>query len=166
MSGTAEQLVVFTLSDLHCALRIPDIKRILPAVDITPVPKAPEIVMGLINIRGRAVPVLTIRRLLGLCEIEMSVNHMIILAQTTTCPVAILVDEVRGVYECDTRAIVAPEDLYPGIAYLQGVTKLQDGIIYIYNLDRFLSSKDRSQIGHLLSGRTPMPACRETEDHA
>lgn len=157
-----EKLLVFTLSDLRCALKLSDTERILRAVEITPVPKAPEIVMGLINVQGRVIPVLNIRRLLRLPEIEMTLNDQIIIARTSTRPAAILVDNVQGVVEFSEQEIMVPEELYPGIEYLEGVTKLKDGIIYIYNLDTFLSSEEKAELEDLLTGVIPMPADQET----
>jgi purine-binding chemotaxis protein CheW len=157
-----EKLLVFALSGLYCALRLSEIERVLHAVEITPVPKAPEIVMGLVNVQGRVIPVLNIRKLLRLPEIETSLNDRIILARTSTCPVAILVENVLGVSEFSEREIIAPAELYPGIEYLDGVSKLEDGILYIYNLDRFLSSAEKSEIEHLLSEGISMPADQET----
>lgn len=157
-----EKLLIFSLSDLRCALQLSDIERILSAVAISPVPKAPDIVMGLINVHGRIVPVLNIRTLLRLPEIEMTLNDQIIIVRTTSRPVAILVDNVQGVAEFSEQDIIAPEELYPGIEYLEGVTKLKDGILCIYNLDRFLSSEEKAEIEHLLTGGISMPADRET----
>lgn len=157
-----EKLLIFTLSDLRCALQLSDIERILSAVAISPVPKAPDIVMGLINVHGHIVPVLNIRALLRLPEIEMTLNDQIIIARTTSRPVAILVDNVQGVAEFSDQDIIAPEGLYPGIEYLQGVTKPKEGILFIYNLDRFLSSEEKVEIEHLLTGGISMPADRET----
>lgn len=156
-----EKLLVFTLSDLRCALKLSDTERILRAVEISPVPNAPEIVMGLINVQGRVIPVLNIRRLLHLPEIEMTLNDQIIIARTSTRPTAILVNNVQGVVEFSEQEIMVPEELYPGIEYLEGVTKLKDGIIYIYNLDTFLSSEEKAELEDLLTGAIPMPADQE-----
>ena len=155
-----EELLVFALSGLHCALRLADVERILPAVEISPVPMAPGIVLGLINVHGRILPVLNIRPLLRLPEIEAGLNDQIILTRTAGFPLAILVDEVSGLAEFGGQDIVGPEELYPGIEYLEGVTRLKGGILYVYNLDRFLSSEERSGIEHLLSGERAMPVGR------
>lgn len=157
-----EKLLVFALSGLHCALRLSEIERVLRAVEITVVPKAPEIVMGLVNVEGRVIPVLNIRKLLRLPKIELSLNDQLILARTSTCPAAILVDNVLGVAEFSEQEIIAPAELYPGIEYLEGVSKLEDGILYIYNLDRFLSSAEKSEIEQLLSDGISLPADQET----
>jgi purine-binding chemotaxis protein CheW len=150
-----DKLLLFALSDLRCALPLSGIERILRAAEISPLPKAPEIVMGLLNVQGRIIPVLNIRRLFHLPETELNLNDQIIIARTTTRSVAILVDYTIGVAEYGEADIIPSDELFPGIGYLEGVTKLQDDIIYIYNLDRFLSSEDEARIETLLSPASP-----------
>lgn len=153
-----EQLLVFAVSDLHCALQVSTIERVARAAEITFVPKAPANVIGLLNVHGNIVPVLDIRRLFRLPPQEMTLDDHIIVARTTSRAMAIIVDAVLGVTECDGQNILAPERLYPGIAYLEGITRLQDGILFIYNLDTFLSSTEKAEIEDLLTESNPMPA--------
>lgn len=150
MSGT-DKLLIFDLSGLRCALPLAGIERILRAVEISPLPQAPEIVMGLVNVQGRIIPVLNIRKLFHLPETEPNLNDQIIIARTTTRLVAIPVDSAIGVAEYSAQDIIPSAELFPGIEYLEGVAKLHDGIIYIYNLDRFLTSDDETGIDPLLS---------------
>lgn len=157
-----DKLLIFSLSGLRCALPIVSIKRILRAVEISPLPQAPEIVMGLINVQGHVIPVLNIRRLFHLPEIEVNLNDQIVIACTETRHVAILVDCAIAVAEYDVQDIIPSEELFPGIDYLEGVAKLQDYIIYIYSLDRFLSSKDEAMIAPLLSTDMPLPEEEES----
>ena len=152
-----DKLLVFALSGLRCALPLADIERILRAVEMSPVPNAPEIVMGLVNVHGHIIPVLNIRKLFHLPEVEITLNDQIIIAHTTNRPVAILVDNVICVTEYSDQAIISSEELFPGIEYLQGVAKLQDGILYIYNLDTLLSPEDEVGIEPLLSPDISMP---------
>jgi purine-binding chemotaxis protein CheW len=92
--------------------------------------------------------------LLRLPVIETGLNDQIILTCTAGRPLAILVDEVSGLVEFSEQDIIGPEALYPGIEYLEGVTKLKDGILYLYNLDGFLSPEERDGIENLLSGES------------
>jgi purine-binding chemotaxis protein CheW len=57
-------LVVFTLDDMQCALSLSKVERIERAVEISPLPMAPEIVLGIINIKGKIVPVVDLRKVL------------------------------------------------------------------------------------------------------
>lgn len=155
------ELLIFELSDLLCALQLSDVERVLHAVEITSVPKAPEIVTGVVNIRGRVIPVLNICKLLHLPEMEMTLSDHIIIARTATRPVAIRVGSLIRVADLNDQDVLAPEELYPGMEYLIGVTILKDGIVYIYDLDRFLTAEDRSGIEHMLSRCIPSPAEQE-----
>jgi purine-binding chemotaxis protein CheW len=145
------KLLVFALSDLRFALPLSDVERILRAVEIKPLPKAPAIVMGLINFQGRIIPVLNLRKFFCLPETGVTLNDQIIMAHSTNRPIALLVDNVLSVSEYNEADILMPEALFPGIDYLDGVAKLEDGIIYIYNLERLFLSQEIAGIEQLLS---------------
>ncbi|MFH0730313.1 MAG: chemotaxis protein CheW [Pseudomonadota bacterium] len=155
------KLLVFAMCDLRCGLPLSNVERILHAVEIKPLPKAPEIVMGLINLKGRIIPVLNLRKFFCLPETGITLNDHIIIAHTTSRPIAILVDNVLGVSEYNEWDILTPEALFPGIECLEGVAKLGDGIIYIYSLDRLLSSQEKSGIERLLSPAVSAPEVEE-----
>jgi purine-binding chemotaxis protein CheW len=159
--GRVEQLLVFAISHLRCALQISTIERVARSAEITVAPKAPANVIGLLIVHGNIVPVLDIRRLFRLPPQEMTLDDHIIVARTSSRAMAIIVDAVIGVTECDGQDILAPERLYPGIAYLEGIARLQDGILFIYNLDTFLSSTEKAEIEDLLTESNPIPADQE-----
>jgi len=83
-------------------------------------------------------------------------DHLVI-ARTTQHTVALLVDRVLQVSACNEDEVIAPEQLYHGIAHLAGVTKLATGIIYLYHLDSFLSAGLEIEIGQLLALGIPLP---------
>jgi len=64
--GSALQLVVFDLEGQRYALPLGAVDRVLPMVAVSPLPKAPAIALGVINLHGQALPVLDIRRRFGL----------------------------------------------------------------------------------------------------
>jgi|WetSurMetagenome_2_1015567.scaffolds.fasta_scaffold00416_2 purine-binding chemotaxis protein CheW len=143
-------LLVFCLSEQRCALPLKCVERVIRSVEISPLPKAPPIVEGLINIQGRPVPVLNIRKLFRLPEIETSLSDQIIIAHTLKRMVAIPVNDVGGVAEYEDQDFITSEELFPGIEYLEGVAKLKEGIVYIYDLERFLSLNEIAAIDCLL----------------
>lgn len=153
-----EKLVVFTLSGQHCALPLSRVERIVHLVEINPLPKAPEIVTGVINFCGLAIPVLNIRKLFRLPDIEMSINDQLIIARTSSRTVAILIENSIGVAEFGDQDIITADELFPGIEHLEGVVKLKDGIVYIYDIDRFLSLEEKSALDRLVP-----PGVRMTE---
>jgi purine-binding chemotaxis protein CheW len=150
-------LLVFIVSGLQCALPLSEIERVVHAVQIQAVPRAPAIVMGLVNVQGRVMPVLNIRKLFRLTDTGISLNNRLIIARAAALPVAMLVDEVAGVYPYSELEITVADELYSDIEFLEGVAKLKDGVLYIYNLDRFFSLELAAEIAPLLAADTLSP---------
>lgn len=106
--------------------------------------------MGLINVQGRAIPVLNIRKLFRFPESETALSDQLIIARTSRRPLAILVESTEGVAEYRNEDVTKSEELFPGIERLKGVAGLKDGIVYIYDLDRFLSLDEEAALDRLV----------------
>lgn len=150
MSNSAE-LVVFTLHEQRYALPLSAVERIVRAAEVTPLPKAPGIVLGIINVQGRVIPVLNIRKRFLLPEREIEVGDYFIIANTSTRTVALVVDEVRGVAKCSEEEVIDPKKILPGMEYVEGVLKLEDGMILIHDLDTFLSLEEEEALEDAIS---------------
>jgi purine-binding chemotaxis protein CheW len=147
------QLLVFTLDDQQFGLRLPAVERVERAVEITPLPEAPEIVLGVLNLRGRIIPVVDIRKRFRLPARALTLRDRLIVARTARRPVALLVDAVEGVVESSAAAVIAAAEILPGLAYVEGVVKLDDGALLIHDLDRFLSlEEDQALAAAILTG--------------
>src|SRR5438128_1465044 len=92
--GNADQLVVFSLEDCRYALRLATVERVFRVAEITVLPRAPEIVQGVIDIQGQVVPVVDVRKRFRLPERDMSLSDHLILARTIKRPVGLVVDGV------------------------------------------------------------------------
>ncbi|MDQ3812503.1 MAG: chemotaxis protein CheW [Armatimonadota bacterium] len=134
-----DRLVIFTVEGRQSALPLSAVERVVRVVEVTPLPEAPDIVLGVINVQGQVIPVISLRRLLRLPERELELSDQLIIARTSRRPVALVADAVRGVMECAGQEVVAPEAILPGLEYVEGVVKSEDELIFIYNLDAFLS---------------------------
>lgn len=141
-----DQLVVFSLGEQRYALPVASVERVIRAVEITPLPKAPAIVSGVINIQGRIVPVVDVRRRFRLPEHDVRPGDQIIVARTAARPVALAVDAASGVIECPAERFVAAAAIVPGTEYVKGVVKLEDGMILIHDLDKFLSLEEEKSL--------------------
>ncbi|MBA3806643.1 MAG: purine-binding chemotaxis protein CheW [Acidobacteria bacterium] len=143
--STLNQYVVFNLDEQFFALRLAAVERVIRSVGVTPLPGAPEIVSGAVNLQGRIVPVFNVRRRFGLPEGEMELSDQIIIARTHRRAVALLVDGVRGVHESPAEEVKA-EEILPGMKYVEGIMKLPDGIVLIHDLDKFLSLEEEKAL--------------------
>ena len=140
------QLVTFTLDNCKFALPLPQVERIVHVVEITPLPKAPEAVIGVVNVQGRIIPVVDIRKRFRLPKREMNLNDKIILSQTSKRSVGIMVDSVVNVIEYAKQEVIIPEKILSGIGYVEGVVKLEDGLTLIHNIDSFLSLEEEKTL--------------------
>lgn len=146
MNGTLNQLVAFSLDGQSYALRLDSVQRIVPVVEVTPLPAAPEIVLGIVNLWGKIVPVLDVRRRFKLPKQELNLSDQLVVARTAKRTVALVVDSVRGVVERSPQEITEAGLILPGLEYVQGVAKLQDGMLLIHDLDTFLSLDEEKQL--------------------
>jgi purine-binding chemotaxis protein CheW len=146
------QIVVFALDDTRCALSLSAVERPVRAVAITPLPNAPGIVLGVINAQGRIIPVVDVRKRFRFPEREMNVDDRFILARTTRRTVALVVDAVLGVRELAAGELVSAKRDLPFASYLQGVAKMEDGLVMIYDLDRFLSLDEEGALDAAMPG--------------
>jgi purine-binding chemotaxis protein CheW len=147
----ATQLVAFTLDEQQYALPLSSVRRVTRSVEITALAKAPRIVLGIIDLQGEMVPVISMRERLGFSEPDPSLTDHMIIAETTKRSVALLVNSVTGVIERKPEEITTAGKIVPGAKYVEGMARLGDGILFIYNLDNFLSAQEQSQLGRLLA---------------
>lgn len=146
----SDLLFVFILDDQRYALPLPAVDRVVRMVAITPLPKAPDIVLGVVNIQGRVIPVINMRRRFCLPEREIALTNQLVVAHTMRRPVALVADAVLDVIACSTQSQIAAEDILPNIKYVEGVIKLADGLIFIHDLDKFLSLEEEDFLAHAL----------------
>lgn len=108
-------------------------------VEVTPLPKAPEIILGVVDVQGRIVPVVNMRRRFALPEREPRLSDQIIVARTQKRVTALIVDAVAGLIELSGGAPVLPEQIVPRIQHVEGVIQREDGLVLIHDLDTFLT---------------------------
>jgi purine-binding chemotaxis protein CheW len=108
-------------------------------VAVAPLPRAPPIVEGVINVRGALVPVLDIRQRFGLAPQPLALDQHLIIAQSGSRVVALRVDRALDLVDVEENAIESAATLTPGAKYVTGIARLPDGVLVIHDLERFLS---------------------------
>jgi purine-binding chemotaxis protein CheW len=151
MQGKGHQLLVFKLDGQRFALHLAAVDRIERAVEITPLPQIPEKVLGIVNLKGQIVPVFNVRRGFHLAERDVDPRDQLIFAHTAQRPVALVVDAVGEVIERGDKDIITSGEILPGLDYVEGVVKLEDGIVMIHDLDRFLSLQEEAALKEALT---------------
>ena len=146
------QYVVFVLDELRIALHLSGVERVIWAAAVTPLPEAPVSVPGVINLGGRIMPVVDIRRRFGLPGREIEPEDRFIIAHTSRRMVALWVDGVDGVVEPAAEEVTQAADILPDMGYVDGVIELPDEVILIHNLDRFLSMEEERILEGAMEG--------------
>lgn len=145
------RLVVFVLDDQRYALRLSAVDRVVSMARVTPLPKAPDVVLGVIDVQGKIIPVIDMRRRFRLPEREAALTDRLIVAHTARRPVALAADAVAGILEYPGHDVIAAEGVLPGVEYVEGIVKLDDGLILIHDLNRFLSLEEEQSLDRALA---------------
>ncbi|HXG38435.1 MAG TPA: chemotaxis protein CheW [Bacteroidota bacterium] len=145
------RLVTFTLDDQRYAVMLERVERVIRAVEPTPLPEAPPIIPGVINLAGKVVPLVDVRKRLGMPGRELDPADHLIIARTPRRIVALAVDAVTGIMTCPEEAIVRAEQILPGLHTVGGIITLDDGLMLIYDIDRFLALEDERMLDQSLA---------------
>jgi len=145
-----DSLLSFAVEGRKYALPLASVDKITRAVEITPLPKAPGIVLGIINYNGRVIPVVNLRKRFGLPERDMELSDQLIIAETPRRAVALLADRVDTVVEIDKQDIIKAGQIVPRTEFVEGVVKLAEGLLLIHDLAGFLSLDEETALNDAL----------------
>lgn len=144
--------LTFKLGAEVFALEVSKVREVLDFTTITKIPRTPEFLRGVINLRGSVVPVVDLRLGFGLESVEPTVNTCIIVVEVgiegETIIVGALADAVEEVVDIDAAEIQPPPRLGSAIHtdFIQGMGKRDNGFLMILNIDRIFSAADAAQL--------------------
>lgn len=147
---TTPLLLIFTLDEQRYALRLATVERIVRAAAITPLPKAPEIVLGLLDLQGQVIPVINLRKRFRLPLREIRTSDQFVIARAKLLTVALVVDSAVGVLEETDEAVIPTDDILTGMDYLEGVTRTEDGLVLIHDLASLLFPEEEELLARAL----------------
>ncbi len=139
MSAPLQQLVTFNLDEQCFALSLATVERVIAIAEITPLPGAPAVVLGIVNVRGAIVAVVDIRQRFGLPAREIRLTDRMLIARTSRRAVALIADAVAGVVAKPGTAIVTVDGICSDRKYVAGAVQLEAGLTLIHDLETLLS---------------------------
>lgn len=145
------RLVVFVLDGRRYGLRLSVVEKVVRAVEVLSLPSAPDIVLGVINLAGQVVPVMNIRKRFRLPEKELGLDDQFIIARTSRRTVALCVDSTSAIEEVLAGDIVHASKILPRMDYMDGVAKLESGMILIHDLAKFLSWEEERALDRAMT---------------
>ena len=148
--GKTGQLVLFALDRQRFALPLAMVRRVVRAVEVTALPNAPGVVAGVVDLQGELVTVFDIRARLGLRRRPVGLADQFLIASANDRTVALAIDHVEGL--TDGAPTANPCEGAPWFDPFQGVAQLEDGLVLIQDLDRFLSPDEAQALDRALEG--------------
>lgn len=142
------QLVSFIIGNEEYAVDIFYVKEINRLSHITKVPNAPEFIEGVINLRGRIIPVIDLRIKMGLPKKEFDKDSRIIVIEDEDLLVGFLVDSVKEVIRIPKNIIEEPPEIVTSSKtdFISSVGKLEDRLLILIDLKKILSKNEHNQL--------------------
>jgi purine-binding chemotaxis protein CheW len=142
MTPTPREVLLFVLEGHRYALSSLDVRELVRAVSLTPLPRAPDVVEGLLNLRGQLLPVLDLRRRFRLPPRPLSPTDHFIIARAGPREVGLRVDRAEGLLTLEPGALDEAPSALPGVGYVAGAVKLPEGLVLVHDLRSFLSEAE------------------------
>lgn len=140
--------LTFSLAGEEYGIDILKIKEIIGMIPITPVPQTPEYVKGVMNLRGKIIPVIDLRRKFGMKATNFTEHTCIVVVEiegaSTPMPMGIVVDSVSEVLHIESEDIqeTPPFGNDLRIDYLLGMAKMEGGVTILLDIDRVLTGEE------------------------
>jgi purine-binding chemotaxis protein CheW len=142
------QLVSFNIGDEEFGVDILKVQEINRMLDVTRVPNAPEYVDGVINLRGKVIPIIDLRRRFGMERKEHDKNTRIVVVELSGKVVGFVVDAVSEVLRIPKSVTEPPPPIVAGIdaEYITAVGKLEDRLLILLDLEKVLSAEEKHEL--------------------
>jgi purine-binding chemotaxis protein CheW len=150
-SSSEQQLVVFDLSGEAYGISIESVREIIRLQEITQVPRTPEFVEGVINLRGKVIPVVELRKRFGLETKERDQDNRIVNVDIGGQEIGMVVDAVTEVLRISSNEVEPPSSVITTAdsGYLRGIAKLDDRLIILLDLEQVLSTEEQAELGEV-----------------
>jgi len=141
------QLVSFKIGKEEFGVDILRVQEINKVISITKVPNSPYFVEGVINLRGKVIPIIDLRTRLGLEKIEHNKDTRIIVVEFDSVTIGFIVDSVNEVLRISKSITEAPPELVTGINsdYITAVGKLEDRLLILLDLNKVINTNEKPQ---------------------
>ncbi len=142
------QLVSFKIGEEEFGIDILKVQEINRMMQITKVPNSPEFIDGVVNLRGRIIPVIDLRTRLNMARIEHDNRTRIIVVDLSGVTVGFIVDEVSEVLRIPKSITEPPPAMVAGIDsdYITAVGKLEDRLLILLDLEKIFSMDESNRL--------------------
>ena len=148
MADNILQLVSFSVENLLFGLEILHIQEIIRFTEITKIPNAPSFVEGIVNLRGKVIPVIDLRKKMSLPLKKYDKASRIIISEVGNTIVGFIVDSVNEVMYVTEDNFEAPPELALSInsEFIKKIAKLEDKLLIMLDIENVLTKKEKSTL--------------------
>ena len=146
-------LLSFEVDRYPYALAVADVQEVLRAVAIVPLPNAPLVVSGIINLRGRVIPVFDLRIRFGAPHRPVHVDEHFIVLSAGERTVALRTDRAVGLIKVEEAHVALPGSVVRTSAFVAGLASLPDGVVLISDALSFLTEAESAELDEALGAQ-------------
>jgi len=142
------QLVTFTLGNEEYAVNILKVQEINRMTKITTVPNSPDYLEGVVNLRGKVIPVINLRKKFGLPARSNDEQSRIMILGIQGIITGVVVDSVSEVFRISSKTVEPPPPMVLGInsEFIRGIAKVEHGLIILLDIDRLLGKAEEREL--------------------
>jgi len=151
-AGESQQLVVFVLGEEEYGVPIQHVKEIIRKPEVTQLPNAPEYILGVINLRGQIIPIMSLHTRFGLGELDAEETKVVIV-EYGGLMVGMEVNEVSEVLMLANEQMGPAPTMATTInsSFISGVGKLENRLLIILDVENILSDEESAMLAELAS---------------
>ena len=133
------QIFIFSVDENMYALPLSVVERVYPSAQVVPVQDAPNSIIGIIDIQGDILPVMSFQKFIGLGDRSISLDDKFVVMRWKDRRVVLVVDKVFSANEVDENEFVPADDVMPDTSSLGGVAKVSGQLVLIQEIDELMA---------------------------
>jgi purine-binding chemotaxis protein CheW len=145
------KIAIFELAGKEYGVNITQIKQVIRMRKVTPVPEAAGFVEGVFALRGKVIPLINLRKKLGISSETLNKRNRIIVTEINNHIAGMVVDSVSDIISLQDESISTPDSVLKEARYLVGVTQIGKRIVLIVDMEKLMSDDLRSSVERIQS---------------
>lgn len=150
---TELQAVIFMLNNIYYGVEILQVQEIVKMTDIVQLPNTPDFIEGIVNLRGKIVPIMDLRKRFHLPSIEINENWKILILKVKDMLFGIMVDAISEVEKIETDVIEKAPKVVSGVngEFISGIAKLEERLLILLDTEKILTLEEQKALKELES---------------
>lgn len=132
--------------DITCAVGLGDVREVQRAAALSPLPNAPAVIDGVLNLRGELIPVLNLRRRFRLPESALSPSEHFVIVRAGTRTVALRADRADDIVDAEAETLNGASANLPDVGSIAGAVKTESGVVFVHDVAAFLTQAESVQL--------------------